>query len=68
MSGFDAIPNDIKDKLIRKGYDSVQALPNNPESSKRWKQVRSDCNLSNGEINKIINALFPYPGPPQQQG
>ena len=57
----DAVPKVIRDKLVANGYDSFEALPNNPES-KSWADVKVDCDLSNPDINKVINAKFPSSG------
>ena len=65
MSGFDALPQNIRDKLVVNGYDSFEALPIKPEST-RWDRVKDKCDLSDGDINKVINAKFPSFGAPQQ--
>jgi hypothetical protein len=59
---MERIPQQLHQRLIQAGYDSVEALPNE-KSDARWKDVRSDCHFSGPELNKVINALFPAPTP-----
>ena len=55
---MDRIPSELRDILIEHGYDTVEILPNNSEST-RWANVQQDCGLSNPALNKVINAIFP---------
>lgn len=56
-TAFDSIPEPIRAKLIQGGYDSVDTLPSDTES-RYWDSVKSDCGLTNPQINKVINAIF----------
>ncbi len=56
------IPDELRQVLLNAGYNLRNTLPNNAESA-RWAGVKADCNLTNPQLNQIINALFPEPQP-----
>jgi hypothetical protein len=55
---FESIPKAIKERLVAAGYDCVEALPRDPEST-RWDLVIEETGLSNADIKKVINVTFP---------
>lgn len=59
---MERIPEQLRQRLVQVGYDRIERLPNNAESS-RWNDVRVDCGLSRPELKEVINALFPAPTP-----
>lgn len=50
MSGFDAIPKDIRDKLTAKKYDSLERLL--PIDI-----LMEKCELKDYEVNEILNGI-----------
>ena len=52
------VPEPIYSKLIAKGYDSLEKLPNN-QNMDRWTDVRLECGLTGAEMNQLINIKFP---------
>jgi hypothetical protein len=59
---MERIPEQLHQRLIQAGYDSVEALPNE-KSDARWNNVMTRCGFNDPELNKVINALFPAPTP-----
>lgn len=59
---MERIPEQLRRILIQAGYNRIEHLPNNPDST-RWNDVRNDCHFSRPEMNEVINALFPAPIP-----
>ncbi len=55
---MDNIPEDIRQRLATHGYTDIPSFPNNPNSV-RWDIVKTECGLSNPDINRIISAIFP---------
>jgi hypothetical protein len=55
---MEKIPENLKQCLIEMGYDAINKLPNNPDST-RWDKVQAECNFSTPQMNQVINALFP---------
>ncbi len=63
MGGFDAIPQEIRDKLTAKNYDRLSRLP--PiDLEDRWDRLMEICELEDYEVNEILNAIKA----PVQQG
>jgi hypothetical protein len=53
------IPDDLHDKLAARGYVGLDDLPNNDKSMERWIRVEVQCGLIGGELNRLMNSLFP---------
>jgi hypothetical protein len=53
------IPDDLHDKLAARGYVGLDDLPNNDKSMERWDRVEDQCGLIGGELNRLMNSLFP---------
>lgn len=56
------IPENLKERLIQAGYDSIDSFPFTPDSS-RWEMVKQDCSFTNPDVNRVILALFPHTAP-----
>jgi len=56
----------IRERLVAAGYRSIEDLPNVAVLD-RWTAVQNDCSpkLSNAELNRILNILFPPLAGPQ---
>lgn len=55
---MERIPEQLRQRLIQAGYDSIDVFPNNPESS-RWNIVMTRCSFSDLELN-IVTMLQPH--------
>ena len=55
------ISEDLLERLTAVGYTTRDTLPNVREKT-QWADVAVDCNFSNPQLNRLINALFPVQG------
>jgi hypothetical protein len=56
---MDQIPEEIRDKLVARGYVDRDRLPNTDKNIDRWSLVKADCDLDGGQLSLLMNILFP---------
>jgi hypothetical protein len=64
---MERIPQDLRQRLIQAGYDTVDALPN-VRDTEDWNNVRVNCGFTDPQLNRVKNALFPAPTSQIPQG
>ena len=60
---FDAIPTELKGKLITNGFINLDTLPNVRESGD-WADVKTACSFTPAQLIQLKNYLFPSGKPP----
>lgn len=58
MSSWEKIDENIRNKLIGKGFDDIVSLPNTINDP-TWNNVRDECDLSLRELIAVKNNCFP---------
>jgi hypothetical protein len=57
---MNGISEEVREKLISRGYASRANLPNVRDTTD-WDMIRDDCKLSHPQLIKLKNALWPVP-------